>query len=621
MFRVFSILLTISLLLTTDLQGQNYLGQSNSNYGGMKSVGLQPASIADNRFAYDIQLGGANFTLWNNHVGLLRDEITTLDLTDPDDIDFEDFTTEVRGLDDDTDRKAFGGLDIHLPSFMISLNEKSSIAFNARWRNMVNVTRVGPEMAKLAYEGLDFEDLWQQDFSNPELNIQGMNWAEYGFTYSRVLMNEEENFLKGGATVKYLQGTAAGYLYARDFDYNFRNDDTLTIRDSDVAYGYSDNVSLDEDQIWGFDHEGRPSLGLDFGAVYEYRPDYEDYQYEDDDGETRFRPDKNKYKLKVGASVLDLGSIHFDKADVSRNFNADTTDWPLPDGFTDIDDFSETMNATFDEINDDGDFRMNLPTTLSLQVDYNIQDDFYVNFTSFYSPRFFFNEESLNNINHFSVTPRWETQNLGASLPVGVNEYGEFNMGLSLRMGPFTLGTKDLGTLFWKDEYTGLNLNVGLNIPIAHSDPTKPDPEPEPEPVDTPVVEEPEPEPDPEPEPEEPDFEDFTEEEMYDYLLENHSRFDHENLEFYVQLGAFQFEPVAGAFDHIEHLGELREIERDDMTRVVLAEWNTLEEADEVSQEVREIDQDIEAFVTPYYHNQRISVWELQELIEEAEED
>ena len=48
------------------------------------------------------------------------------------------------------------------------------------------------------------------------------------------------------------------------------------------------------------------------------------------DGEyDRWMNDKNKYKLKVGVSVTDIGRIKFDKAEGSNDFIIDTTNWDV----------------------------------------------------------------------------------------------------------------------------------------------------------------------------------------------------------------------------------------------------------------------------------------------------
>ena len=71
----------------------------------------------------------------------------------------------------------------------------------------------------------------------------------------------------------------------------------------------------------------KPSVGLDFGMVYEWRPDWQDHKY-DMDGETNlWRLSHNKYKLRVGLSITDLGVIRFERGEFSNNFIADVNNF------------------------------------------------------------------------------------------------------------------------------------------------------------------------------------------------------------------------------------------------------------------------------------------------------
>jgi hypothetical protein len=65
-------------------------------------------------------------------------------------------------------------------------------------------------------------------------------------------------------------------------------------------------------------------IGLDLGFVYEWRPDWKSYKY-DMDGETNiWRRDQEKYKMRVGMSILDIGGMKFAKGGLSRDFSVNT---------------------------------------------------------------------------------------------------------------------------------------------------------------------------------------------------------------------------------------------------------------------------------------------------------
>ncbi len=128
------------------VQAQDLLGISSSNYGGLSSVYINPANLADNRLKFEIQLFGTGFGVANNFMGfkpsyLVRDgglTSTAYPLLDPIP-PTEDFTT-ANFLDN---RRAFVNNNIYLPSLLISINEKNSVSLSARARSYFNVDGVG----------------------------------------------------------------------------------------------------------------------------------------------------------------------------------------------------------------------------------------------------------------------------------------------------------------------------------------------------------------------------------------------------------------------------------------------------------------------------------------------
>jgi hypothetical protein len=54
--------------LQTNLNAQNYLGVSSSNYAGIMGNDLNPASFVDGRFAFDLNLFSTNLNVYQNFV-------------------------------------------------------------------------------------------------------------------------------------------------------------------------------------------------------------------------------------------------------------------------------------------------------------------------------------------------------------------------------------------------------------------------------------------------------------------------------------------------------------------------------------------------------------------------
>jgi hypothetical protein len=58
------------ICISQSIYSQNYLGITPSNYSGVMGTDLQPASFVDGRFAFDLNLGSANFNSYTNGLAL-----------------------------------------------------------------------------------------------------------------------------------------------------------------------------------------------------------------------------------------------------------------------------------------------------------------------------------------------------------------------------------------------------------------------------------------------------------------------------------------------------------------------------------------------------------------------
>jgi outer membrane protein OmpA-like peptidoglycan-associated protein len=470
------------LLLGNAAYAQDFLGYANSNYAGVSGIDLQPASIVDSRYKFDATAVGFSLNFANNFVGVKREAFHFDKNYDSgagffpfnrmpafNDPDFQSKYLERR--DNDKPKSVYFNTQFVLPSFMVTIDEKSSFAFNWRVRTYINVDGIEPQLANLIYAGLKDSAYWDRQFSNKNFSMQTMSWAEYGITYGRVIKDDNAHFMKVAGRAKFLQGLQAAYMFVRELQYDFTNDDTLSLFNSDVSYGHSENYQLNQGNI-GYKMASKPSVGLDLGFVYEWRPDHVNYKY-DMDGETGLwmRPE-NKYKLRIGFSALDIGAIKFEKGAGSRNFKANVQDWNLDSlQYASISDFDDTLRKRFVITEDKGTFSMNLPTALSLQADYNIWKDIYLNFTTYYAFQFKNNEHKTHDITTFSLTPRWDHKWFGVFVPVSYNAYGNTMVGLDLRAGPLIVGTQSIGTLFAKTNMYSADIHFLLKVPLFHRKP------------------------------------------------------------------------------------------------------------------------------------------------------
>jgi outer membrane protein OmpA-like peptidoglycan-associated protein len=479
------ILLFALLTLSYFVQSQDFTGFNQSNYAGVTGVFAQPASIVDSRMKFDMNLIGLNLGVYNNYIGVDRAAFKRGKNADGktsfpafDDTLFADhyLSEKVKNKD----KSIYVTNRIMGPSFMVAINHKNAIAFTSSVRNYVNIDGVSPNLAKLAYEEFKYPSLWIQPLNNKNLSIQEMTWAEYGLTYAHVFKDDNEHYFKGGVTVKLLQGIQSAYMFIKDLDYSFLTKDTLTIVESDVNYGHSDNLNLKDIQFGQngtgtkvFDYsQSYPGVGFDFGVVYEWRPSYLKYKYDMDGKKDLWRNDKNKYKLKVGLSVTDLGSIKFKKGSTSADFHADVTLWNLhPISPKSVGEFDDTLKSRFTQNNNNSTYKMNLPTAISGQIDYQIWKDVYVNLTPFIAFQFKKNDTKVHDFSSVTLTPRWDHKWFGVFIPVQYNFLDGFRAGAAVRLGPIVVGSTNLAPLVGQKTIYGADVYAMLKIPIPYGKP------------------------------------------------------------------------------------------------------------------------------------------------------
>ncbi|MBL4706608.1 MAG: thrombospondin type 3 repeat-containing protein, partial [Flavobacteriales bacterium] len=460
--RILLLFFAVSFCFTSF--SQTFQGIKQSNYGGMISTDLQPASIADSRLKFDVILGGGSVDLYNTYLGIEASVFSYKDVVS-DSNWIQNATVEFG--DRSTNSFIFQN-EIILPSFMVEINDKSAIGFSWKIRTIFNIDGVEAELSKLSKEAFNHSPLWNQNFTNDFLSIQTMSWAEYGINYGRVLIDNNEHFLKVGGRVKLLQGLQAAYLFVEDLEYNFSSDDTLSLFQSEVEYGHSTNLDVNDNFKYKF--VSNAGFGLDIGAVYEWRPDYQEYKYDMDGKEDIWRKDLNKYKVKAGFSILDIGGIKFDKGEVSRNFTADVTNWDLnPLSFETIREFDDTIANRFGQTADEGTFRMALPTSISAQVDYNVGRNFFVNFTSYTAFQFRNDPHKVHTYSNYSISPRFDHRHFTFAVPLSYSGMTGFRVGAAMRVGWVYVGTSNFGSLLGLgNSIRGADAFVALKIPLYH---------------------------------------------------------------------------------------------------------------------------------------------------------
>lgn len=447
--------LLVLLILTASihLKAQSYLGYFHDNYAGVQSVLFNPASIADSRFKTDINLFSISGSVQNDLYGVRLFDVYK---------DGYDFDREAK-MTPSNANNGLANFDIMGPSFMFNIAPKHTIAVFTRARSVSNVRNINGYLVDQVKDGLDESSDF--NFNAGNANGSSNTWGELGISYAAVLYQKDQHFLKGGLTAKYLQGGVNGYVRGKDVNVTYVENTVdpsqgVLMSSGEITVGASQDFEANED--YDFDAKSR-GFGFDFGLVYEWRPDYADYDLDRaKPADNNFR-DLNKYKLRFGLSVTDIGSIDYKNAKQDiYNVNGVITQQMIDDA----ENLYDFLNEHYTKTSTSKGAKTNLPTALHADVDWNMYRKFYLNLNGD------INMVSANKLNSYgiadrvSLTPRYESRWFSYYMPLTWMEYSGMQVGSGIRVGVFFIGSGSVVSNLISKESKGADFHLGMKIPV-----------------------------------------------------------------------------------------------------------------------------------------------------------
>jgi outer membrane protein OmpA-like peptidoglycan-associated protein len=448
------------LLSKENLMAQDLIGYNYNNYLGINGVTSNPASIASSRYKFHFNL----FTL-NGYGG------TNGYLINKGNQSFFEFEWKERRNTKDEKKNGWANIDILGPSFLLNLNKKSALAVTTRLRTMANMYNLSNGAISLFEEPTT--DLFGKSFNEKNVKVNAHAFADLGVSYAKVIIDQDKHFLKGGATIKYIQGITAGVVRMDNLNINIKDANTLNQASGNGSVIYA--KSLDR-WMEGEDFKSSQlsmrngTFGLDFGAVYEIRNGK--FKPNESKFKSQFRTIPYNFRFSLAVTDFAFAPIKYEAGSQSATYKLSATNVDIEafegEGTDNMEEYLNQLQAenilTKEAITED--VKMFLPTSLRANVDWHIAKQFFVNADALVSMRGeSTNKNGTNYISTLSLTPRFESQWLGLSSPISFNKE-EFNWGVSLRIGPIFIGSGSLLSSMLKKEFSNLDAYAGLSIPL-----------------------------------------------------------------------------------------------------------------------------------------------------------
>jgi hypothetical protein len=460
---------------------QDITAVSASNHAGVLGLDLNPASIADSRFKLDVLLLAGGLNAQGDFAALNRGELFKFSWTDRKDFALSPTNPSKvwREATGSATRSQYVNASVSLAplgSVLVTLSPRAAFAFTSRMRVFASVTDALPASTRLFLSDFKSSELYGQTFTeNGTLRVQ--QFYEYGFSYGRIIKDNGRHFFKAGARLKLLQGANAFAFEADNFRYTFASATQVILNAGSTwrqafsrNFGFPTPFATNGDRL--FQSAAQIGIGGDIGVIYEFRPRIVNYTY-DIDGERNVPVrDQEKYLLRVGLSLLDLGKLTYSNQAINTIYSpASATTFR----------FQNLANSTAAQVNDtvsrvfgpgraSGEFSMGLPTRFSAQIDARITSKLYASAVLIQSLTDARTATAVPST--YQITPRYESRVFDVMLPVTFNELGHTAIGTFVRVGPVIMGSNSLwSSLLISDASYVSDLYLAVKLPVRYQRP------------------------------------------------------------------------------------------------------------------------------------------------------
>jgi outer membrane protein OmpA-like peptidoglycan-associated protein len=467
-------LLFIVFLSTSRLSAQLDFGEFNTPYAGVHALSFNPAEIVDSRYKFHMSLMSIGLRVSNNYAGAN----TELFSFSPPKIVDSNKKYFIPQLLDGKPKNAYAQMEYKGLTFSLGLGKKNKfgLALSSGVKVLVTANNISQQLANYFYDSKDTLN-WKESTSK-DLMFNASAWAYAGLTVGTVLFDKPKFSLKAAVTGKINVGLASSYAYSPNLRVSFASSRSIRnangVLDNQVASPIFVNEKYNSDSFNPMENIG---FGTDIGLIYE-KKDGKEYTYEMDCRTDNIRKDQNKYRFRIGISLVDFGYIKWKGKSPLRRVvidgNAFTTDVGNSkfNKFPDVGKHRDSMlSLYYNGVMLDtsrSDYYMWTPTKVNIFFDLRIYKTIYLAANATYG--FVLNNfaSSWTQNTQFAVTPRLEGKFFGLYLPVNYNMLAqEANVGIGFRALFMNFALYDwTGLAGLKSQTRNAAFNLSFNIPF-----------------------------------------------------------------------------------------------------------------------------------------------------------
>jgi hypothetical protein len=450
-----TIMLALLLAAAWPSHGQEMWGMRYSNYGGTQAVLLNPSAITGTPYRVSVNLLTTDVFLQNSFFYVPSGSTSVPGILGSqfgDDIKYDIYSPKPQ--------QAFTHLQVTGPSFSID-NGRWAWGFHSALRNQFSLLDVPYDVIKLLSEDFHYDPFVSRTFHSDPFTAAFLSWGEYGATAGKVLLNNDRHYLKAGITLNYLAGYDAGFLSVNRLDYTFNDSSAVLFHvfDATLSHAVDPEGNLDAGSLLTQRGSG---LSTSFGVTYIWGRDNEAYRAK--------HAGAAKYRLRAGLSVVDLGSVRFQRdARYTQLHSSSDLLWSQLDTarFHTLDDLDDLLSNQINGMlaTENRSFTVWLPAAICLQTDVHLVRSLYAGVS--WMNRIRLSEAQVMRTNQVNLALRVERKQFDATASLTFSEYRVPSAGLALRYSVFTLGTDRLMEWLGATDIRGVNAYFGIQLNLG----------------------------------------------------------------------------------------------------------------------------------------------------------